>query len=148
MASKKLNAFFSLWLLNESMKTTDEIRLAKLKELIAKHGGLKRFCAEYGRSEAQVSQWTTQSANSKTGKPRNIGTASCRSIEKHFGLPSGWFDVPDGMNWPFKTISAASYDLLSHEQKDKIEAYIQGFIDSVDGSKVIQLNQNVQKISS
>jgi len=106
------------------MKTTNEIRLEKLKQLISETGGLRSFCKIYGRSESQVSQWTTRAINADTGKPRNIGSASCREIEKLFNKPVGWFDATDGEQWPFKKISFDRFSALPDTAKNDIETII------------------------
>lgn len=74
------------------MKTIDEIRQANLAKLVAESGGTGAFAQLIERSQSQVSQWLTGAKNSATGKPRVIGSASCRYIEEKLGKVTGWLD--------------------------------------------------------
>jgi hypothetical protein len=82
------------------VRTIDEIRhtnlLLLLAELAAKHGehgAVQRLAAAMGRSHSQLSQLKTRAPHSKTGKPRNIGSATARLMESAAGKPHGWMDT-------------------------------------------------------
>lgn len=75
------------------MKTIDDIRTDNLKALVQQHGGTNKFAEKIGKGAAQVSQWVNRSANSITGRPRVVSTASCRAIEAELELPFGWMDT-------------------------------------------------------
>lgn len=79
--------------LNDWM-TIEQIRRAKLEALIEQCGSVTAVASKLGHStSAQVSQWRNAAADSRTGKPRTISTASARLIESKFGKPHGWMDV-------------------------------------------------------
>lgn len=70
------------------MRTIEEIRHANLllvlDELAAtagERGAVQRLADRMQRSHSQVSQLKTKATHSKTGKPRNIGSAIARQIE-------------------------------------------------------------------
>ena len=129
------------------MKTIDEIRLHRLSLLIEQEGGLTSFCEKYGRNKSQISQWTTKAINTGTKKPRKIGTASCREIEKHFNLQTGWMDLdPDLIVWPFKTIAKSRVINLNKYDLAILEASMDKTLDRIesdnlpgDGAKQTQL---------
>lgn len=79
---------------NAYMKTVQEINRDNLKLLEQEFGSLKAIADLMGKSHSQVSQWKSASKNSGTGKPRNIGPASAREIEKACNKPLGWLDQP------------------------------------------------------
>ncbi len=87
-----LTITFSVLLSNAGM-TNDEIRRENLAILIQEAGGVRSLADRVGISSAQVSQWKNASPNSKTGKPRNISTASARMLERAFNHPPGWMDA-------------------------------------------------------
>lgn len=75
------------------MKAIKDIRRANLLRLIAREGALVRLADKLARSTAQLSQWKLGTRNSATGKPRGIGDASARYIERQLGLPAYWMDM-------------------------------------------------------
>ena len=75
------------------MKKIEDIRRENLGLLRAEAGGVQRLADRLGKSQSQVSQWLNASANSGSGKPRTISTASCREIERAIGKPEGWMDM-------------------------------------------------------
>ncbi len=77
---------------NIRMKTIDEIRRNRLKELITLSGSVRLLADVLERSPAQVSQWSNASIDPKSGRPRAISTVSARYIEKKLGRPEGWMD--------------------------------------------------------
>jgi len=105
------------------MKTNAEMNLENLKKLIADCGGLKQFSKKINKSDSQVSQWTSQSKNSKTHKPRNIGAESCRLIESVFELEVGWMDHDHSAArpWPFKLVAREVFDKLPDSEKIAID---------------------------
>lgn len=74
------------------MKKIEEIRTENINALIEKHGGLNPFSDLLGKQRAQVDQWA-KNYKDANGKPRYIGSRSCRQIEKTLGLPDGWMDI-------------------------------------------------------
>ena len=74
------------------MKKIEEIRTENINALIEKHGGLNPFSDLLGKQRAQVDQWA-KNYKDANGKPRYIGSRSCRQVEKTLGLPDGWMDI-------------------------------------------------------
>lgn len=72
--------------------TNDEIRRAKLAELISDAGSVAAVARALGVSSSQISQWKNASPDSKTGKPRVMQDSSARRIEDVFSKPRGWMD--------------------------------------------------------
>lgn len=84
---------FSLMLSNDHMKTIDEIRRENLAQIVAEVGGVTALSNLMQKSSSQISQWLNGSANSGTGKPRGMRSASCREIERACHKAGGWMDV-------------------------------------------------------
>jgi transposase-like protein len=72
--------------------TNDEIRRAKLAELISDAGSVAAVARALGVSSSQISQWKNASPDSKTGKPRVMQDSSARRMEDVFSKPRGWMD--------------------------------------------------------
>lgn len=83
-------------LLMPSMATIDEIRHARLLELLAERGdNVQQLASELGKSHSQISQLKNRSKHSTTGKPRGIGDDLAREIEERLRKPHGWMDAAD-----------------------------------------------------
>lgn len=83
-------------LFDPRVDTIDEIRLARLTLLRDKYGsvaGLLRALKRPTR-DATLSQLLTRAPDSKTGKPRQMGSVLARKIEASLSLPTGWTDQP------------------------------------------------------
>lgn len=78
------------------MTTINEIRRARLQELIDEVGGPKRLSDLIDRAPSQISQWLNASPDSKSGKPRQISSQSARYIEERCRKPVGWMDATPG----------------------------------------------------
>ncbi len=74
-----------------TMKTIEEIRHARLLELIEQFPTLQALADSLGRKAAQVSQWKNRYKRS-TGGVHNIDSDSARNIELKLGKPRGWMD--------------------------------------------------------
>lgn len=74
------------------MKVIEEIRLANLRALVEAAGGVARFAEKAGKQQAQISQLLNQSPDSKTGKPKAIGSSQARELEAAGGKEHGWMD--------------------------------------------------------
>lgn len=129
----------SLWLSNLSMQTIEDVRHANFLALIERYGGIQPLSNLLDRTHSQLSQWKTRAKHSRTGKPRNIGSDTCRYIEKTLGLPDNWMDSPhvrsDAVDindarqtsvtgWPFKTVSYSRFDLLPKEAQAEIDSIL------------------------
>ena len=74
------------------MKVIEEIRLENLRSLIEKTGGVTRFADLCGKQQAQISQLLNRAPDSKTGKPKAIGSAQAREFETAAKKEIGWLD--------------------------------------------------------
>lgn len=79
---------------NSHMKTIDDIRREWLAELISRHGTIANLNIALGlsRTDGTLSQIKNQAKDSKTGKPRVMGTKLAREIEEKLGLEIGTLD--------------------------------------------------------
>lgn len=72
--------------------TIEDIRYANLLVLIGEHG-LKGLASMLGHSSTStLSQLRNRSPDSKTGKPKNVGTPLARHLEKVCNKEIGWMD--------------------------------------------------------
>lgn len=76
------------------MQGIEETRRLNLLNLIAGHCGQQQLADAADKSPAQISQWVNRSPDSKTGKPRVMGSRAARDFEKALGLPAWWMDTP------------------------------------------------------
>lgn len=74
------------------MKVIEEIRLENLRLLVKETGGVAKFAEKAGKQQAQISQLLNQSPDSKTKKPKAIGSSQARQLEKASGKEVGWMD--------------------------------------------------------
>lgn len=146
---------------NRDMKTVEEIRVARLRMLIQEHGSAAALNRVAGRNErdSTFSQILTGAPNSKTGKPKTMGSDLARDLEAATGKPRGWMDNdPDGPHaatssalqvqepvgkyavskdsWPFTSIAQQDVEKLPLEAKNRLEGAI--------GLAIAQLGLNLQ----
>ena len=75
----------------------DEIHRQRLLALIEEAGGMANLARELGhKTTSTLSQYKGRSADSTTGKPKSIGKALCRDLERVRNKPHGWMDLPLG----------------------------------------------------
>lgn len=74
------------------MKTSDEIRRENISRLIIEAGSEFQLAEIYGCTEAAVKTWARGYKDSKTGKPKGIGTRVARKLEEVMGKEQGWLD--------------------------------------------------------
>ena len=74
------------------MKTIAEIRLENLEALIAELGTQDKVAELGGTSSVYLSQIKNQSADTKTGKLRQMGDDMARKLELGCGKVRGWMD--------------------------------------------------------
>lgn len=129
------------------MKKNGEIRRENLLIAIDKLGSATLLASAAEISAAYISQIKTASPESKTGKPKTMGDAVARRIEKALGVPEGWMDVErTGFSfeqktkvvhsWPF-TASYESFDQLPEYEKIRIDRQVSHMI-----SEWRELNQS------
>jgi hypothetical protein len=75
-----------------NVKTIEEIRRANFSSLVAEAGGVSKFAEKMTKSQSQFSQIINKSPDSKTGKPKEIGSKLAREIEQRLGKEIGWMD--------------------------------------------------------
>lgn len=75
--------------------TIDEIRRLNLTALITEAQTAAALSARSGISASLISQWKNGSPDSKTGKPRQISSDSCRRLESAMDKAPGWMDHHD-----------------------------------------------------
>lgn len=85
----------SALLFNAQMATADDTRRARLRELIDQFKTIEALAEATGTSAAYLSQISNGIRDSKTGKPRNMGTALARKIELALKKTVGWMDSLD-----------------------------------------------------
>lgn len=71
-----------------------EVRLIKLKQLIAEKGSVAAVANAAGTAAAYLSQITT-GVHLASGKTRTVGTQLARKLEAGCGKPDGWMDRLD-----------------------------------------------------
>lgn len=78
------------------MKPVEETRLERLKALICEYKSAAALNRAAGRNErdSTFSQLINGSLNSKTQKPKTMGSDLARQLEINLGLPNGWMDTP------------------------------------------------------
>lgn len=74
------------------MKTVGTIRRENLERLSHELGSMEQVAIGAGSSPVYLSQIRTQAIDTKTGKPRQMGGAMARRLEKAFRKPDGWMD--------------------------------------------------------
>lgn len=95
------------------MTTVEEIRYQRLIDLIAEHGGQRQLAEKIGRSPSQISQIVTRSIETKSQKPRTIGSKFARHIEESLGLPPGSLDSPTDGDPRSQPVSRLSSTIVS-----------------------------------
>jgi hypothetical protein len=74
------------------VKTIEQIRRENFATLVEEAGGVTRFAEKMEKSQSQFSQIIHGAPDSKTGKPKEIGSKLARAIESRFGKDIGWMD--------------------------------------------------------
>jgi hypothetical protein len=80
---------------NHGMKCIGEIRRQRLRALLDEKGlSLADLSEKLGRTrrDATLSQLLSAAPNTRTGRPREMGSDQARDIERVMGLPEGWMD--------------------------------------------------------
>jgi hypothetical protein len=91
-----------------------DIRRRRLEELRARFKTLTALNRALGRSERDytLGQLLNQSPDSKTGKPRQMGSVMARAIEAKLGLPKGWMDSPPAGSAEFQGTLASAVNMI------------------------------------
>ncbi|MBU3640960.1 hypothetical protein [Polynucleobacter sp. Fuers-14] len=121
------------------MKTSDEMRLANLVELVKKYGGVTNLTRALGRStrDNTLNQLLNKSPSSTTGMQKHMGNKLAREIEEALGLERGHMDndheIAKQSLEPL-TETLQRYEMLSIEQKGVIKATMIQLIEAMIGA--------------
>lgn len=78
------------------MKTIGTIRRENLELVIKKLKKLEAVAEAAGTTSVYLSQIRNQTADKKSGRPREMGSAMARRIEEAVAVDRGWMDVDHG----------------------------------------------------
>ncbi len=78
---------------NLAMKTIAELRRENLLRLIAEFETQDKVSELSDVSQVYLSQIKNQSADYRTGRPRQMGSRTARTLELGCGKPIGWMDT-------------------------------------------------------
>lgn len=78
------------------MKTVAEIRRENLEILALEFGTVDAVAEKAATSPVYLSQIKNRAVDSKTGRPREMGTKVARKLEKGCGKQPGWMDTDPG----------------------------------------------------
>jgi len=114
------------------MKPISEIRLENLETLVKEAGTADMLAECSGLSPVYISQIRGRAIDRKTGKPRNLGSAAARKLEKGMNKALGWMDKDHSDTgetvvcsyWPFPRLPHSDYERLSSSQKEAIEDWV------------------------
>lgn len=88
------------------MRTVEEVRRLRLRALVEEFGTYAELNQLLDRlpGDSTFSQIANQSPDSKSGKPKTMGSDQARRLEVVCGKPVGWMDTDpdfDELVWPF-----------------------------------------------
>lgn len=110
------------------MKTTDDIRRENLAALIAEAGSELALAEAYGCTEAAVKTWARGYKDSKTGKPKGIGTRVARKLEIARNKEKGWLDADHSGIVSGEENVISSYRQLDETRRAAAAQYIAGLL--------------------
>lgn len=96
--SGALHHAISATLLNGGMRTVEETRRLRLRELLREHGSWSALNTALGRNklDSTFSQIVNESAGSKSRAPKQMGSPLARDMEAKLNKERGWMDTdPD-----------------------------------------------------
>lgn len=132
--------FLSKMLSNLRMKPISEIRLQNVERLVREAGTAEALAEKSGLSPVYLSQIRSRAIDVKTGKPRNLGSAAARKLEKGMSKPVNWMDAdhnatpPDQDGWPFPRIEQSEFSALTQAQRDAIEDWVMAQVRAFSGA--------------
>ncbi|NML34539.1 hypothetical protein [Paraburkholderia antibiotica] len=78
------------------MTTIENVRRRRLEEAVQLAGGtLEALADRAGLSAAYLSQIRNALPDTRTGKPKGLGSKAARKIEQALGKSEGWMDIAD-----------------------------------------------------
>jgi len=111
------------------MRTVEEIRLERLRDLVKEAGSIANLNRKANRNErdATISQILNRWAG-KSGKPKELGSDMARELEAAMDKPRGWMDNEAlhemRASWPFQNIDPGQFERLNDRQKGEVEGRI------------------------
>lgn len=108
------------------MKTVEEVRRERLSILKNEAGSLVALNDKLGLNtrDSTLSQILNGAKNSRTGKPKEMGSKLARDLERAMGKDVGWMDTdPALLNHPFSTDAAtiaADIDTLEGRDRERV----------------------------
>lgn len=115
----------------------EEIRRMRLKSLVESHKGLAALntALKRGARDATLSQILHANVDSKTKRPREMGSAMARSIEDGLKLPRGWMDNDPDL-WPFEAVTVEQFAQLPERQKGMAEQEVRRVVEEWEMSRI------------
>ena len=105
------------------MDTINELRVKNLYSLVKEAGSIAKLARQHSVDATYISQLLNGY--------RSFGEKAARKMELSMNLSQNWFDqnhdhqaTVNADGWPFLTISATDYDLLTSNDREEIEAII------------------------
>lgn len=119
------------------MRVVEEIRLLHLKRLVNQFGSVTELNKRLGRParDATLSQIYNRNPDSKTGRPRDMGSGLARSIEEALEYEKGFLDNDPDL-WPFIDMSPARFAALPDRLKGKAEGEIQRIVEEWENKQL------------
>lgn len=94
------------------MQPIGQIRLANLEALVRQFGTAEALAAAAETSPVYLSMLRNQKPDPKTGRPREVGTAMARRLERAAEKPPGWMDQAHDDLSPAAVTLAKLFDLI------------------------------------
>lgn len=120
--------------------TVNDIRRKNLVALIDEARTASALGARSGISASLISQWKNGSPDSKTGKPRQISSESCRRIEAAMGKEPGWMDqqrwTPEQHAPEGRAATGMAHDLSDPPFEDELQQHPWEFIVSASTAEL------------
>ncbi|QOR55255.1 MAG: hypothetical protein SHS37scaffold220_24 [Phage 67_12] len=104
------------------MNTIGSIRRANLERLVMRAGTLEALAQSADTTSIYLSQIRNQAVDAKSGRPREMGTAMARRLERASGKPDGWMDVDHSSEPDEKFSPFAKFSPLIDTQDDRVKA--------------------------
>lgn len=107
---------------NCAMRTVEEVRQARLEQLIEEFGSLAELnrMRDKPARDSTLSQYRQASRNSKGGSPKGMGSDVARALERACGKEVGWMDTDPAL-WPFTKIDHSKIAALLPAQREQIQ---------------------------
>lgn len=120
--SGALRHAISAGLSNVRMRTVEEVRRARLAQLVEEYGSYVKLGEKLGLTErdSTLSQIANQSVNSRTTTPKTMGSTLARRIETACRKPVGWMDTDPNL-WPFDQVDLGRVQALPQRDRDRLE---------------------------